>query len=97
MPARGRTHTQREAGGGGGGGGTRERKVGVKRTGNKNLNASIMNMLRCTYRSCAQKPQYGVARGIMAEFCSKHAKDGMVNVRPRYASTHVAPNDHHTV
>ncbi|CAN0041536.1 unnamed protein product [Pylaiella littoralis] len=35
---------------------------------------------RCTHRGCTKQPSYGVAGTKTAEFCSGHAKGGMVNV-----------------
>lgn len=36
---------------------------------------------QCAYSGCYVQPSYGARGTTNAEFCSKHAKDGQVNVR----------------
>lgn len=38
---------------------------------------------RCSHGDCITGPSYGVEGTKKAEYCSKHAKEGMVNVRDR--------------
>ncbi|CAM9633284.1 unnamed protein product [Hapterophycus canaliculatus] len=37
-------------------------------------------MSQCGHHSCSKRPTYGVAGSTKREFCSQHAKEGMINV-----------------
>ena len=46
---------------------------------------------RCAHRGCAKQPPHGLDDGSKkAEYCSQHAKDGVVNVKDKIRGVHHA-------
>lgn len=48
---------------------------------------------RCSHGGCAKTPSFGVDGSKRADFCSQHAKEGVVNVVSKMCSHTVVSND----